>query len=215
MRTPIPAAAGAALALCAALAGCNDRAEPGASQSAPAETAGAPPAPEPTPAANSIMRAEVVAETEPAAPPPVVLQPIRRTVGFPEGGSTLDPAARAALDALVGEPATAAGGAITIRGHTDSRGNDEANLRSSERRAQAVRDYLAGKGVAEQRMTVIPLGETRPVAPNANLDGSDDEAGRARNRRAVVEVALPAPPAPAEADTADGNAAANARDAVR
>jgi OOP family OmpA-OmpF porin len=51
-------------------------------------------------------------------------------------------------------------------------------------------------------MTVIGLGEDRPVAPNAHLDGSDDPEGRARNRRVEIEVT----PVPAEADTADANA---------
>jgi hypothetical protein len=53
----------------------------------------------------------------------------------------------------------------------------------------AVRDYLAAAGVAAGRMRTIGLGELRPVAPNINADGTDDEAGRQRNRR--VEVILP------------------------
>src|SRR3546814_4425659 len=84
------------------------------------------------------------------------------------------------------------GGAITVRGHSDSRGSDSDNLRVSEARAKAVADYLVTKGIAADRMTVLGVGETRPIAPNAHLDGSDDEQGRAKNLRVDVEVA-PAP----------------------
>src|SRR3546814_11067471 len=86
------------------------------------------------------------------------------------------------------------GGAITVRGHSDSRGSDSDNLRVSEARAQAVADYLVTKGIAADRMTVLGVGETRPIARNAHLDGSDDEQGRAKNRRVDDEVSTaPAP----------------------
>src|SRR3546814_8083376 len=74
----------------------------------------------------------------------------------------------------------------------DSRGTDSDNWRVSEARAKAVAYYLVTKGIAADRMTVLGVGETRPIAPNAHLDGSDDEQGRAKNRRVDVEVA-PAP----------------------
>lgn len=80
-------------------------------------------------------------------------------------------------------------GQITIEGHTDAKGDDAYNKALSEQRAAAVQTYLVGKGVAEARVRTIGLGELRPVAPNAKADGTDDEAGRQRNRR--VEVILP------------------------
>ena len=49
----------------------------------------------------------------------------------------------------------------------------------------------AEHGVARERITVIALGEQRPVAPNAHLDGTPDEEGRARNRRVTVTIAPP------------------------
>jgi OOP family OmpA-OmpF porin len=59
-----------------------------------------------------------------------------------------------------------------------------------------VRDYLVEKGIAADRITVVALGETTPLVPNARPDGSDDPEARARNRR--VEVAVDLPPGPVE-----------------
>jgi outer membrane protein OmpA-like peptidoglycan-associated protein len=143
-------------------------------------------------AAKSILRPEI-AEAEPEIP---VLAPFDETVAFGASDMALDDAARAQLVAILLRPSFKAGGPITLRGHTDSKGLDSANLRASRKRAELVRDYLVAKGVAAERMTVIGLGETRPIAPNAKPDGSDDPEGRAKNRRVDVSVALPPPPEP-------------------
>jgi OmpA-OmpF porin, OOP family len=66
---------------------------------------------------------------------------------------------------------------IEIEGHTDAEGTDERNQRLSDRRAQAVADYLVRLGVAPSRLTTVGYGATRPIADN------DTDAGRARNRR--------------------------------
>ncbi len=66
---------------------------------------------------------------------------------------------------------------LTINGHTDNVGKDEANQLLSERRAASVRRYLIGKGVAEERMTSNGFGATIPIADNKT------KAGRALNRR--------------------------------
>ena len=66
---------------------------------------------------------------------------------------------------------------IRIEGHTDSRGNPKRNLLLSQRRAEAVRQYLISKGVAPDRLQAVGYGDTRPIAPN------DTRKGRAANRR--------------------------------
>ncbi|MFV0923384.1 OmpA family protein [Sphingomonas parapaucimobilis] len=109
------------------------------------------------------------------------------TIGFPQGGAGLDSDAKATLDRLAADPVVRSGNLI-LRGHSDSEGDDEANRIMSRKRAEAVRDYLARKGLDRSRMRVIALGETRPVAPNAKPDGSDDSEGRARNRRVEIDV---------------------------
>lgn len=175
----------AALALLA-LAACDGDREQVAAGAGNRSVARAEPANEPKQAAEksiSVMRPAVQAEVEP--PPAPEPEPLDTEIPFAFGEVEVAEANQPALDRIA-QAAAASEGAITIRGHTDSRGNDEANRRISGERAEAVRDYLVGKGVAPERLTTVALGETRPVAPNANLDGSDDEAGRQRNRRVVV-----------------------------
>lgn len=121
-------------------------------------------------------------------------------VTFDFDKATIRQEARGTLDRLAELILGSGGGTIEIEGHTDSRGEDAYNQRLSERRAEAVAVYLATKGVSEDRMRTRGLGETRPVAPNARPDGSDDEAGRQRNRR--VEVIVPG----GRQEAADGEA---------
>lgn len=66
---------------------------------------------------------------------------------------------------------------VEIDGHTDSKGKDKYNLGLSQRRAEAVRNYLISKGVAADRLTAKGFGEAKPVADNKTEDG------RFKNRR--------------------------------
>lgn len=81
------------------------------------------------------------------------------------------------------------GGKILIEGHTDSRGSQKANLDLSNRRAQAVKDWLVrNKGIDESSITTHGYGETKPIATNTNPDGSDNSQGRQQNRRVEITV---------------------------
>jgi outer membrane protein OmpA-like peptidoglycan-associated protein len=66
---------------------------------------------------------------------------------------------------------------ITVIGHTDSKGSDTYNQSLSERRSQAVTNYLTGNSVSATRLTAIGKGETDPIATN------DTEEGSGLNRR--------------------------------
>lgn len=78
---------------------------------------------------------------------------------------------------------------IAIYGHTDSKGDDAYNRRLSEARATAVRDALVTRfSVDAARLDATGLGESRPVAPNANPDGTDNPEGRQKNRRVEVLI---------------------------
>ena len=67
-----------------------------------------------------------------------------------------------------------------VEGHTDSVGNDDYNLKLSQRRADSVRKYLVDKGVPAARLKATGFGEAQPVADNQTADG------RAQNRRVVL-----------------------------
>ena len=71
---------------------------------------------------------------------------------------------------------------VEVAGHTDSMGSEEYNQGLSERRANAVQDYLVSKGVRASRMTAKGYGESMPVASN------DTDEGRAENRRVELIV---------------------------
>ena len=99
------------------------------------------------------------------------------------------PSARPTLAKLAQLIEAEAPPSIAVEGHSDGKGDDAYNDRLSTARAQAVRDFLKDvHQVPGDRMEVRGLGENRPLAPNANEDGSDNEEGRQRNRR--VEVIL-------------------------
>ncbi len=77
---------------------------------------------------------------------------------------------------------------IVIEGHTDSIGSDAHNQRLSEQRATAVRAWLAAHRFVPASTPIKGYGKTRPVAPNTNPDGSDNPAGRQKNRRVEVVI---------------------------
>jgi outer membrane protein OmpA-like peptidoglycan-associated protein len=81
------------------------------------------------------------------------------------------------------------GRSVRIDGHTDGKGSDAYNQKLSERRADSVKQWLGQKeGLAQAKMTTQGFGASKPVAPNAKPDGSDDPEGRQKNRR--VEIVL-------------------------
>lgn len=86
--------------------------------------------------------------------------------------------AREIGDALKNAP----GITVLVAGFSDAVGSEQMNQRTSERRAEAVREQLAAAGVQEGQLSSVGFGESRPVASN------DSPAGRQRNRR--VEIIL-------------------------
>lgn len=75
---------------------------------------------------------------------------------------------------------------IEISGYADSKGSLDYNIRLSARRANAVKNYLIGKGIAKKQIIIKAVGESNPEAENEKSDGSDNPAGRAKNRRVEV-----------------------------
>ena len=73
---------------------------------------------------------------------------------------------------------------IEVQGHTDATGKAEANKKLSQDRADAVKKYLANKGVAESRMTAVGYGQEKPIADNKT------KAGRQKNRRVEFNISF-------------------------
>lgn len=129
-----------------------------------------------------------VAEPAPApvpqrAPEPPKMEPIvlEGDVLFDFDRSELKPEARATLDraiALMRERPEIA--YFRLSGHTDSLGSERYNQSLSQRRVDAVRDYLIANGIPAHRLRTEAYGESRPVASN------DTPAGRALNRRVEI-----------------------------
>ena len=110
---------------------------------------------------------------------------ILRMVGlnFDSGTADIKPAHTELLRKLQGSADVFPRSRLTIEGHTDSYGSDAANLELSEKRAQAIKDYLIQEtGMDALRISARGYGEARPVANNETAEG------RARNRRIDIII---------------------------
>ena len=139
--------------------------------------------PQAAPAARPVPEVAAPLPAPTPAPAPVTETVVLKGVNFCFDCTTLSPEAEAILDgnamALIKKRPDAT---FEIAGHTDAKGSDAYNLRLSQRRAEAVRDYLVQQGVEPSRMTAVGYGESQPVADNAT------EAGRAQNRRVELRI---------------------------
>jgi peptidoglycan-associated lipoprotein len=102
------------------------------------------------------------------------------TIHFATDLYDVDSSAAAILDAQAAWLAKYPNVRITIEGHCDERGTREYNLALGDRRANAAKNYLAGKGVSASRMSTISYGKEKPAAMGS------DESSWAQNRRAVT-----------------------------
>jgi outer membrane protein OmpA-like peptidoglycan-associated protein len=78
---------------------------------------------------------------------------------------------------------------VLIEGYTDGKGTHPYNMKLSDNRAASVKKWLVqDAGVVASRITTRGWGETRPIAPNTNPDGSDNPVGRQKNRRVEITI---------------------------
>lgn len=77
---------------------------------------------------------------------------------------------------------------IEIAAHTDNMGEHDFNMDLSKKRAATIEDFLIKKGVSKIRMKSKGYGETQPLTPNDNPDGTDNPEARAQNRRAEIRI---------------------------
>jgi OmpA-OmpF porin, OOP family len=101
----------------------------------------------------------------------------KEKIRFEAGRATIDPDSVGLLDRLVETALRCPNVNIEIAGHTDAGGHDAFNQSLSEKRAQAVTDYVVKAGLPANRFTAIGYGSTQPIA------GNDTDEGKAQNRR--------------------------------
>jgi len=103
-------------------------------------------------------------------------------LNFDTGKSTIKSTSFAELNEVYNALAEMPTLEIEISGHTDNVGNAEANVKLSQERADAVKNYLVKKGIAASRITTKGYGGSQPISQN------NTEAGRAKNRRTEVRI---------------------------
>lgn len=124
----------------------------------------------------------------PLAPAPMPVRARTQTItlgadaSFDTGKADLKADGQAKLDTLAAQLRDVSFDAIRVTGHTDNVGTDAANQRLSQRRANAVKTYLASHGIDPAKIQTTGRGKTSPVADNKTAQG------RARNRRVEVEI---------------------------
>ncbi len=107
---------------------------------------------------------------------------VETTVHFAFDKANLTPKAKEALDQLLAEIPNTKGYLVVVEGDTDSVGTARYNYKLSERRAEAVVQYLSEKNVPAHKIYVIGLGKDKTAAANATAEG------RAKNRRVDVRL---------------------------
>lgn len=146
------------------------------------------PAPEPKPAPAPAPQPAPAPAAAPKAAPKPPPKPVAEKVTFAADvlfdfdKSVIKPEGRSKLDDLAGRVKGINLEVVIAIGHTDAIGTDAYNQRLSVRRAEAVKAYLASKGVEGNRVYTEGKGEKQPVADNKTAEG------RAKNRRVEIEV---------------------------
>ena len=107
---------------------------------------------------------------------------------FDYKNSNLDQVAKRELDILLNYMKQNIEVKFLIKGHTDSKGSNDYNQKLALKRVEKVEVYLISNGISKQRLKYKSYGETLPIAPNVNIDGSDNPEGRVLNRRVEFDL---------------------------
>ncbi|HJQ98275.1 MAG TPA: OmpA family protein [Candidatus Polarisedimenticolaceae bacterium] len=105
---------------------------------------------------------------------------------FDTGKATLKPEAKITLAKLAGVMLVFGKTTMQVEGYTDNTGSEATNVKLSEDRAKAVREFLESQGITSNRLTSTGKGPADPVAPN------DTPEGRSKNRRVEIVSSEPA-----------------------
>ena len=111
-----------------------------------------------------------------------LLEKAMQGIEFETGKATIKPKSYPLLDEIAQTFNENPNYIIEVQGHTDNTGNEDANLKLSQNRADAVLEYLAKRGVNRERMSAFGFGQERPIADNKT------KAGRQKNRRVEFKI---------------------------
>lgn len=129
------------------------------------------------------VKADVSVKPVASAVDPTVCQQLffellgKAKIRFESGRATIDKDSMGLLDKLIETALRCPTANIEVAGHTDSDGDNNTNMALSEKRAQAVSDYLIKAGLPPDRLKAVGYGSSQPVAAN------DTDDGKAKNRR--------------------------------
>ena len=104
---------------------------------------------------------------------------------FETGKAILNPKSYVLLDSLVSIMKNNPDSYVTVHGHTDNTGNANLNMTLSQKRADAIKNYLLNKGIADNKVVTKGFGDTIPIADNKTPEG------RAKNRRTEINLVTP------------------------
>jgi outer membrane protein OmpA-like peptidoglycan-associated protein len=107
----------------------------------------------------------------------VKLAAAAKNIRFQSGSAVLDKKSYPDIDTVAVILQQESAIKLNIEGHTDNVGNSETNKKLSQKRAEAVKQYLIKKGIASERLIAIGYGDERPIGDNKTIEG------RNRNRR--------------------------------
>ena len=157
--------------------------------------AAAAPPPPPAPAEKPVPPPPPVPAEKPAPPPPaeavkVEVKVILEDIHFEFDKATLTSAAREILDKNIKLVSENSGVRVQIEGHACAHGTDKYNMALSERRANAVKEYLVKGGIEADRLTTIAYGETRLAMPEIPTPTNKESIEARTNRRVHFEVIM-------------------------
>jgi outer membrane protein OmpA-like peptidoglycan-associated protein len=143
------------------------------------------PEPKPEPAPTPMPK------PTPSPPPPPAAEPVKimlEDIHFDFDEATLTKVALDILDSNIKTLKENQGVNVQIEGHTCAHGAEDYNMALGERRANAVKEYLANQGISSSRMTTISYGETRLAMPEIPTPKNKESKEAKMNRRVHFEV---------------------------
>lgn len=142
----------------------------------------------PKPVVEKVCPEPIPAPPPPPAPAPAPVKIILEDIHFDFDKATLTATAKEILAKDIATLKANAGITVQIEGHCDAYGTEEYNMALGERRANAVKEYLANEGIEAGRMTTISYGKTRLLCEETPTGKNKNSTCMKENRRVHFEI---------------------------